>query len=245
MTRGLPKPMAETPPDLLPGGRPHLFAKADILVQQLTARIGKALGDAIAERGKASLVVSGGRTPAPLFDALSRLPIPWHRVWITLADERWVPADHAESNELLVRRTLLQHAAQEAHMVGLVTSHPTPQEAVPTIIERLREVPRPFDVVILGLGLDGHTASLFPSSAELATALDDDAPLCLAVQPPNAPHGRISLTARALRHSRWRLLHLTGPSKWWVLRRAMAPGPAAELPVRSLLRAGLDIYWSP
>jgi 6-phosphogluconolactonase len=215
------------------------------LVTALSRRLAKALGEAIDQRGKASLVVSGGRTPGPLFAALSRQPIPWHRVWITLADERWVPPDHPQSNEGLVRRQLLQNAAAEARLVGLVTSDATPEAGVPQLIERLRQVPRPFDGVLVGMGEDGHTASLFPGAEELPAGLAEDAPSCLAVHPPDAPHGRISLSARTLRDSRWRLLHLTGAGKWRVLRRALADGPPEELPVRSLLRAGLDVYWSP
>ena len=227
------------------GVREHLFARPTDLVTALSRRLAKALNDAISLRGEASLVVSGGRTPGPLFAALSRQPIPWRRVWITLADERWVPPDHPQSNEGLVRRQLLQNTAGEARLVGLVTSDATPQAGVASLIERLRQVPRPFDGVLLGMGEDGHTASLFPGAEELQAGLAEDAPTCLAVHPPHAPHDRISLSARALRDSRWRLLHLTGAGKWRVLRRAMTDGPREALPVRSMLRAGLDVYWSP
>lgn len=243
----------------LDGARPlgeYHFPDDATLVPALARRIGGALRRAIVARGTASLVVSGGRTPGPLFTALSEIPLPWDRVQVTLADERWVPATHNDSNEGLVRRCLLRRRAAAAEMIGLVSGHATAADGVDTIAERLRRMPRPFDVVILGLGTDGHTASLFPGAAQLAAGLDHATTSpCLAIRPPNAPHERISLTAAALLDSRWRILHLRGDEKWRVLRRALDglstaaaaedPTVLADMPVRSLLRGGLDIYWSP
>lgn len=212
----------------------------------LAQRIGQALSLAISQRRTASLVLSGGNTPGPLFDALSELDLPWNQVQVTLADERWVTADHEASNEGMVRRRLLRNRAAEATMIGLVSDHPTAAAGATEVAQRLASIHRPFDVVILGMGTDGHTASLFPGAPELAAGLDPAAPLpCLAVHPPDAPHARISLTAKALIDSRWRILHLRGSEKWQVFRRAATDGPVEDLPVRKLLQAGLDVYWSP
>lgn len=234
------------PRDSVGARREHRFAVSDDLVATLSTRIGEALRRAVAERGHATLVVSGGSTPRPLFKALSAMELPWHSVRITLADERWVDVEHPDSNERMVRRHLLRGPASRAEWVSLVSGHETPDAALETIAQRLDALPRPFDVVLLGMGLDGHTASLFPGAAALAKGLDPTTPSpCIAVHPPAAPHPRMSLTAQALADSRWRVLHLRGDAKWRVYRQAVAPGPVNDLPIRGLIRTGLDVYWSP
>lgn len=226
--------------------REHRFETSEALVDDLRRRIADTLTQAVREIGAASLVVSGGSTPGPLFDALSETPLPWEHVHVTLADERWVPPDHEASNESLVKQRLLQNRAAKAKWTSLVTSDATPEEGAAVIEERLGRIPRPLDVVILGMGTDGHTASLFPQAPELAAGLDPETSrACLAVRPPGAAHPRLSLTARALKDSRWRILHLRGDAKWQVYRQATEPGPVADMPIRDLLQAGLDVYWSP
>lgn len=226
----------------------HRFADPRQLARELARSIAGDLAAAVDRRGAAALVVSGGSTPRPLFAALRRRELPWERVWVTLADERWVPAADAASNEALVRRHLLADAAAAARWLGLVNEAPTPEDGRDECERRLRALPRPFDVVVLGMGADGHTASLFPGAAELAAGLDPRSPrTCLAVHPARAPHPRLSLTLAALLDSRRIVLHITGEEKWAVYRRALEPGPAEELPIRAVLRGAgdrLQVYWA-
>ncbi len=166
---------------------------------------------------------------------------------MTLADERWVPADHLDSNERLVRETLLVHDAREATMIGLKTPQATPEEGREACEQNLAVIDRPFDVVVLGMGDDGHTASLFPTAPELAAGLDPETEhTCLAVRPPVAPHPRMSLTLAALLTGRRLVLHITGEAKWQVYQRALEVGPVEELPIRAVLRSGhAEVWWAP
>jgi len=225
------------------------YADGATLAAALASSIANDLKHAIEARGVASLVVSGGRTPKPLFKELARRDIPWGKVRITLADERWVPADHKASNERLVRNHLLTARAAAAHFVGLVNEAVTPEEGCAATEGALAKMPLPFDVLVLGMGGDGHTASLFPGAHELAEGLDPESPRrCLAVRPSTAPHPRLSLSLAALLASRRIVLYITGEEKWRVYRRALAEGPAEELPIRAVLRGAespVEVVWAP
>lgn len=222
------------------------FDNAEQLVSQLASKIADLLQNAIDLRGRASLVVSGGSTPLPLFRALANVGIEWSSVSVTLADERWLPADDAESNERLVREHLIQGKAASAHFCGLVTPDATPQQGVTLATERLAHMPQPFDVVILGMGNDGHTASLFPCSAELKEGLETDA-LLVATKPTKAPHARISLSLKAILNSKQIFLHLNGAEKRDVLEQAYSSRDVYQMPIRAVLdqqRTPIDVYWS-
>lgn len=227
----------------------HRYADPASLANALAERLALDLGRAVTEHSRASLVVSGGSTPLPLFQALAKLELAWSRIVVTLADERWVDPGDAESNERLVRETLLQGPAAAACFVGLKTPDQTPEEGVAACEEALRALPHPFDAVVLGMGGDGHTASLFPGAAELAAGLDlESGRLCLAVRPGGDLPPRMSLTLPALLHSRRIHLHITGEAKLEVYRRALATGPVEELPIRGVLRntaTPVEVWWAP
>jgi len=147
--------------------------------------------------------VSGGRTPALMFAHLARHALDWPRIHITIADERWVGSDDPASNEGLVRATLLRGAAAQARFQGLKNAAVTPAAGAVQAWEALGALPRPFDVVVLGMGEDGHTASLFPGDPQLAAALDASAPPgCLEMHSPAAPQLRLSLNLAALLDAR-------------------------------------------
>ena len=220
------------------------------LAMALAESIAEDLRIAVEERGQATLVVSGGSTPVLLFQHLSRQFLNWTKVTVLLTDERWVPAEHEESNEALVRRHLLVGEAEEAGFVGLKNGAETPEDGWRQCEAALGEIPRPYDVVVLGMGEDGHTASLFPRAPELEIGLDPGTDrLCLPVPPPReAANGRISLTLGALLDCRRCILHFTGDAKWRVYRRALREVPVTELPVRAVLgkaREPIDVYWAP
>jgi 6-phosphogluconolactonase len=225
----------------------HEFSSKEALDQQLAATIATELKQAIAQRGSAGLAVSGGRTPAGMFKALRVSDLDWSRVVITLVDERWVPSDHADSNERLTRENLLQDAAAAATFVSLVNTQATPHEALAEIEARLASMPNPIDVVILGMGDDGHTASLFPNATELEAACASSA-LLAAVTPPSAPHQRITLTLPTIVKSPKIIVHITGEGKKSLLLDAMAAvTPLREqYPIRRVLDQVVlaDVFWA-
>jgi 6-phosphogluconolactonase len=227
----------------------HRFPDAVALSHALCGEIKVDLEEAIQVRGVASLVVSGGRTPLCLFEQLRTEKVDWSQVWVSLADERWVETNNAASNERFVREHLLTDLAAKAHFVGLKNPAPTPEAGADWAWRALSRVPHPYDVIVLGMGDDGHTASLFPGSLALARALDVSAPAgCIAVNALTAPHARVTLNLAALLDSRRIILHIEGAAKWQVYLKARAPGSATEFPVRAVLHqqeVPVDVYWAP
>jgi 6-phosphogluconolactonase len=225
-----------------------IFDNGEQLASTLAQSIADDLRTAIAARGAASLVVSGGRTPAQMFAALALHALPWNKVWVTLADERWVDAPHADSNEALVRRTLLQHHAAAAHFVALKNSAATAKEGEADAVKKISAMPRPFDVVVLGMGDDGHFASLFPQAPQLSLGLDrTNKNLCIATDPITAPHARMSLTLSALLASRRIVIQLAGEGKWQVYQRALQAGAEKDLPIRAVIqqtKTPVEVYFA-
>ncbi|PMR72354.1 6-phosphogluconolactonase [Halomonas heilongjiangensis] len=214
------------------------------LAAQLAEAVAEALRADLATQERALLVVSGGSTPVPFFQALAACELPWSRIDVTLADERWVPESSADSNARLVREHLLQGAASRAHFVSLTTADATPEQGVGEVTGRLEGLAWPASVVILGMGGDGHTASLFPDSRELDLALATAEPL-VAVRTPSQPQARITLSADRLHQARRHVLHITGEDKRAVFARALSGDDTRELPIRAFLACPLAIYWAP
>jgi len=225
------------------------YADIETLSRELAAQIAKSLSAAIGTRGLASLVVSGGRSPVRLFELLRAHSLDWSRVCIALADERWVDPQNAASNERLVRDVLLKDQAAAARFHGLKNGAPTPDLGAVSAWETFARVPRPFDATILGMGDDGHTASLFPGSPNLPSALNPAAAAgCVGMWSPVAPHPRLSLNLSALLDSRRIVVLISGDSKWHTLTAANAAGPVQDMPVRAVLRQSrtpVDVVWSP
>lgn len=214
------------------------------LDERLAASIAAALAADITERGCASLAVSGGDTPKNMFSRLSQCELDWSRVWITLVDDRWVDPAHEDSNEKLVRENLLRSGAAAANFIGLKTAHPTPAGGLVEASNNLKSVPRPFTVVVLGMGGDGHTASWFPQADNLAAMLDPrGAGDLAAVDPVTAPHQRITLTLPAVLDCKHLHLEIAGPEKRAVLKAAAERG----YPVAAVMRQShppLTIWWA-
>ncbi|MDO9291903.1 MAG: 6-phosphogluconolactonase [Hydrogenophaga sp.] len=191
----------------------------------LAEHIANALRSAIAARGQASLAVSGGKSPIPLFEALREQDLDWSKVSVVLVDERVVPRDHADSNTALVARHLLQGRASAARFLLFFRElAPTfNAEVLDALVrdaeERITSLPWPLDVAVLGMGEDAHTASLFPGAPGYARAIATDQRLAWVV-PDTAPHARISFTLSALLAARELVLSITGESKLAVYRRA-------------------------
>jgi 6-phosphogluconolactonase len=225
------------------------YPDSDTLSRQLAAGIAADLAAAIAARGLASLVVSGGRSPVKLFENLRTLAIDWGRVCVALADERWVDPSDPASNERLVRDVLLRDAAAAARFTGLKNGCATPDLGAGMAWSTFSGVPRPFDVLVLGMGDDGHTASLFPDSPNLELALDEAAAAgCIGMRSPTKPEARLSLNLAALLDSRRIVILITGESKWRTYIAALQPGAVERMPVRAVLRQRrmpVEVIWSP
>ncbi|MGR9071768.1 MAG: 6-phosphogluconolactonase [Gammaproteobacteria bacterium] len=227
--------------------REKMFAA---LAEDCRSRLTKALAD----NGEATLMVSGGGTPAPLYQALSLSDLDWKRISVALIDERWVDRGHDASNEGLLHRTLLTNKAACAPFTGMKTPAPSANEGRAETEERYRKLPQPFTVAILGMGSDGHTASLFPNARGLEEALDPESGQLTAaiharrseVTGPNTE--RLTLTLPGLLKSARLTLLLTGEEKLEVFRKAMSDGDPDDMPVRAILRQDrvpVDLYWAP
>lgn len=223
----------------------HSLADAAQLAEKLADDVSQALRFAIETDGVASLVVSGGRSPIPFFEALSRRDLDWSRVQVSLADERWVPVGHADSNEGLVRRHLMVGEAAKASFFGLYRPASTVEAAARQAAQGLAEFKQPIDVLVLGMGDDGHTASLFPGNAALGQALDPACPeTCMPMLAPAVPHQRITLTYPVLASAHLQCLSIQGMAKLDALERALG-APALERPIKAFLHSPLEIYWCP
>jgi 6-phosphogluconolactonase len=219
------------------------------LAQALASDVAQTLTRAIDARGGASLVVSGGKTPVKFFEQLRAKPIEWRRVCIALADERWVDPGDPGSNERMVREVLLKDRAAEARFAGLKNAAPSPDLGAVSAWETFARIPRPFDVTMLGMGDDGHTASLFPGSPNLSIALAATAAAgCVGMWAPSAPQPRLSLNLSALLDSRRILILIEGEGKLGTYEAAAGAGPIEEMPVRAVLRQSrvpVEVIWAP
>jgi 6-phosphogluconolactonase len=209
-------------------------------------KIVELLDGSIAERGVASLVVAGGTTPQPIFNRLSQMHLDWPKVHVGLTDERWVKASHRDSNAHLVRHSLLRNQAKLAHFHPLYIDKPRPSAALLEAERTINAMPRPFDVVLLGMGTDGHFASLFPGLPETKAGLDLHNPaLCVAVDKQQNGYARLSLTISALLHSKLILVAISGRPKRTVALQALAG--TSGTPIATLLshrKDALEFLWT-
>ena len=218
----------------------HAFTTQYRLLETLSQQIADDLKTAIRHNDKATMLVSGGSTPKPLFEVLRRIDLPWEKVSIGLCDERWVPPTHNDSNEHFVKQHLLQEHAGKARFIGMYTEGLSLNEAQEHCSQTYQKELYPFDVALLGMGNDGHTASLFPESRQLDQALDlANKQLCIAIEPKTAPHSRMSLTRAAILSTRHLYLHFEGKEKLAVYEEVIRGDNIHTLPVRSVLQQDL------
>ena len=235
--------------DLTPGPDVVLdLANPEALAQIAADLIARSLIGAFARAGRASLAVAGGSTPAQTYRRLSAAAVDWGRVDIVPTDERWAPPSSTDSNERFLRETLLQGPAMAARFTPLWSDVATPQDAA-TRAEPLIADLVPFDVVVLGMGEDGHFASLFPGSPALAEGLDPlGSRLCVGA-PAGSPapaQPRISLTFRAFEDARDIFLLITGAAKRRVLDDVWSGARDAPIgALRGLGGGAVRVLWAP
>ncbi len=224
------------------------FATPQELADAQADAVADALRTAIQERGGATLAVSGGTTPVRFFRALSSRNLDWTKVTVTLVDERYVPPTSERSNERLAHENLLQGAAAAAHVIALYSDADSAEAAAQRADLRMLEILFPIDVVVLGMGADGHTASFFPDAENLDDLLDPlTRQVVLAVHAASAGEPRLTLALPRIVSARMLILHIEGRAKREALDAALA---AAEprLPIRRVLDAAETtpiIYWAP
>jgi 6-phosphogluconolactonase len=228
------------------------FSHREAMAARLADVIEAALARAILARGSAVLAVSGGSTPAGLYEALSRRKIDWARVSAVLVDERWVPPGAEGSNESFVRAALRQNDAAALNLVGLWSDAPGPEAGLAAATARLSRLSEAIDVAVLGMGNDGHTASWFPHAEGLARALGDTGERLAAITArPSAVAGdfleRMTMTLGAVRSARLVFLLMTGAEKRATFERALEDGSVEDMPVRAILDARADLWaaWAP
>jgi 6-phosphogluconolactonase len=213
----------------------RLFESRGSLSSALATDVANALQHHVRTKGSSCLAVSGGSTPKLFFETLSRFDVPWSRVTVTLVDERQVPETGPRSNARLVRENLLQNSAAGAQFVPLFDNPEA--ENVGTL-----------DVVVLGMGNDGHTASFFPGGDNLGEALNPKTGRrIVTMSAPAAGEPRLTFTLPALLDASLLCLHIEGQEKRDVLNKALGEGPVEAMPVRAVLRSKkpLTLYWCP
>ena len=222
------------------------FDSRDALAEKLADDVCEQLHAAIAKRGEATLVVSGGSTPTPFFKALRARDLSWKQIKVLVADERWVMPDHDDSNEKLVREHLQPESIISlAPMMADENLH----DGAVRIEHQLKAMTNPFDVVILGMGEDGHTASLFPNHVVLEEGLNlQTSHASLPVEDsPKPPPQRITLTAKRLMNCENLILHITGDAKKSVYETALQTDDVKQYPIAALLKntnPQPTIYWA-
>ena len=216
------------------------YADAELMMMDLANTLASQLRQALAMGARASLAVPGGTSPGPIFDSLCAVDIDWARVDIMLTDERWLPESSDRSNTRLLRQRLLTNRAAAAHLVPLYAEAATPEEKL-TELEAGVAATLPLSVVLLGMGVDMHTASIFPGADRLHDALTG-AGLLIPMRAPGAPEPRMTLSAAVLNGAMSRHIVITGAEKRAAFERAKGLTPA-EAPVAAVLK-GATIHWA-
>lgn len=223
------------------------FSNRSALDTELADKVAGILSEAVARHGKASIAVSGGSTPKGFFQELSNKELPWANITITLADERWVDIGSNDSNTRLVHENLLQNRAVNAKFFHLKQGESLTENTLNDLNIAAETTILPLNVLILGMGEDGHTASLFPCSDQIEQGLAADAPSLMKVVPKTAPHDRITFSFNALKQSEHTFLHISGDKKKEVLEQALNDTKINAMPIRAFLHdtdVMTNVYWA-
>lgn len=217
------------------------YADRELLVMQVADALASDLKNALLTHDRVSVALPGGTTPGPIFDILCSLDLGWDRVDVMLTDERWVPEDHAMSNTKLLRLRLLTGQAAAANMIPFyrpgITAAQGAAQAATTLTPHM-----PISLLVLGMGADMHTASLFPGSKGLSDAFASDAALLCPIEVEDQDIDRVTLPAHALKGAMATHLVIFGDDKRDALQRAMSL-PPEEAPIGAVLGKG-TVHWA-
>ncbi|WP_300066380.1 6-phosphogluconolactonase [uncultured Ruegeria sp.] len=217
------------------------YADRDMLAINVANQLAGELEAALLHDETVALAVPGGTTPGPVFDVLCAADLEWDRVRVLPTDERCVPANHERSNERLIRDRLLTNRASVAQYVPLYVPGTDPDAALPEIESLIAPI-LPLSVLVLGMGEDMHTASLFPGMDGLEAALDSHAPTLAVARTEVQPEPRITLSAPVLDGALSKHLIIFGAAKREALERAMSL-PPEEAPIAAVT-SGLTAHWA-
>ncbi|RZF92774.1 6-phosphogluconolactonase [Pseudoalteromonas sp. CO302Y] len=228
------------------------FATKDELTAELSSSLEQSLVSGIKQDGRAVLMVSGGSSPAPAYKHLSNLELDWANIDVAMVDERWVDASHEKSNEAFIKSTLLQNQGAAANFITMKNSAATAKKGVAECEAAYQSLKRPFDVTILGMGPDGHTASLFPHAEGLEHGLATNDLVCAINAIESDVTGKITermtLTLAAIADSKVVKLLISGEEKLEVYKQAKQGGVVADMPLRAVLNhptINIEVYWAP
>ncbi|ABD54887.1 6-phosphogluconolactonase [Jannaschia sp. CCS1] len=217
------------------------YPDQEMMMLDLADRLTGELADCLRRHDSATLCVPGGTTPGPIFDVLSEQALDWDRVFVVLNDERWVDEDSPRSNTAMLRQKLFVSKASGATLIPLFKSGLTAEEAMDELIEGF-EGHLPISVLVLGMGADMHTASLFRGADNLTAALASDAPVLMPMRADGAGEPRITLTAPVLNGALSKHVVITGAEKRAALERALHL-PPEDAPISAVL-AGATVHWA-
>jgi len=220
------------------------FCDIDQQSQYLADEVARLLTAKISTNGNALLAVSGGSTPKTMFNKLSYAPIDWDKVTITLIDDRWLPSSHQDSNQRLVEENLLINNASAANFIPLFQSHETNANAPKQLNALFSNENLELDIALLGMGNDGHSASIFPCCEQIDEGLNTQATF-LSTEPTTAPYSRITFSAHAINKAEHIFLQLKGDDKKITLEKALADDDEKAMPIRRFLNKNTTVLWCP
>lgn len=218
------------------------YPDVEIMAMDLANTLAGELFEALHNKDRVTFVVPGGHTPGPIFDILCGASIDWTRINVMLSDERWVSEDNTRSNTRLIRERLLVDKAAAATLIPLYQDSEAPEEVLPNLSKAIGPL-LPIDVLLLGMGEDMHTASLFPGADRLDDAFDDHAPLLLPMRSDAAGEPRVTLTAPVLHGAMKTHIVFTGKAKNKALKEAYKLNNPKKAPISAFLR-GATVHWA-
>ncbi|MBP7997229.1 MAG: 6-phosphogluconolactonase [Thiopseudomonas sp.] len=221
----------------------HRFSSQQACNEALAATLSDCLEQALADSNSASLLLPGGSTPKGLLHCLQQRALPWSQVQISATDERWVAADAVQSNTQMLRRALPEAQLLEPRLADSA-------QASSVAWAQALQGRLPFAASLLGMGDDGHVASLFAGMPGLAEGIDFAAqPSALVGLAPDEPRVRLSLNLAMLANTQWLGVLLFGESKGRMLERVLVNDPTTQaLPIYHLLWQAprpVQVYWAP